>query len=71
MEKPKDRFLQKNYEDGRLKMIDIKSFNSSMKLKWLKNLISHCKQTKCYELENYIIDVSKVINLGKTYSEFM
>ena len=42
MEKPKlkDPFLQKKCEDGGLKMMDIKSLNCSMKLKWLKNLMS-------------------------------
>ena len=67
----KRSLLTKMYEDGGLKIIGIKRFNSNMKSKWLKSLISQCKQTKCYELINNIIDISKIINLGKTYSEFM
>ena len=47
--KIKKKIFIKNYEEGGIKMIDIKSFNVSMKLKWLKNLIN-CKPNKYYQL---------------------
>ena len=68
--KKKKKFFIKNYEEGGMKMIDIKSFNVSMKLKWLKNLIN-CKPNRCYQLVYDTMDVRKIINLGKAYSELI
>ena len=65
--KIKKKVFIKNYEEGGMKMIDIKIFNISMKLKWLKNQIN-CKPNKCYQLEYDTRDVRKIINLGKPYS---
>ena len=66
----KKKIFIKNYEEGGMKIIDIKSFNVSMKLKWLKNLIN-CKPNKCYQLVYDTMDVRKIMNLGKTYSELI
>ena len=57
-QKLKKKKLSKNYEEGGMKMIDIKSFNVSMKLKWLKNQIN-CKPNKCYQLVYDMMDVRK------------
>ena len=59
----------KQYADGGLKMIDIKSYICSMKIK-LKELLIH-EESNCYKLVNNIFDVNKVFNMGKIYCKYV
>ena len=64
----KKTVLIKNYEDGGLKMLDLYNYNLSMKIKWLKNLVSEGNKD-CYEFTNNIFDINKLFNSGIKYYE--
>ena len=48
IKKKKKKVLIKNYEEGGLKMLDLYNYNLTMKIKWLKNLVSEGNKD-CYE----------------------
>ena len=60
--------LMKNYEEGGLKMLDLYNYNLTMKIKWLKNLVSEGNKD-CYEFTNNIFDINKLFNSGIKYCE--
>ena len=64
----KKTVLIKNYEEGGLKMLDLYNYNLTMKIKWLKNLVSEGNKD-CYEFTNNIFDINKLFNSGIKYCE--
>jgi hypothetical protein len=63
--KIKHNILIKPYEEGGLNMIDIYSFEKSMKLTWIKKL-ALCTG-KCFVLVYSLFDVKKMLNMGNAY----
>ena len=55
--KIKKSICVKEYVDGGLKMIDVKSYIYSMKIKWLRNYCFN-SDGKCYKLIKSIVNIS-------------
>ena len=64
--KIKHSVMIKDYVEGGLRMIDIKNFNTTMKLKWMKKIVANSKND-CYKFITNIFDPERVFNFGTLY----
>ena len=64
--KHKKEYFYKEDTEGGLKMVDVNSYNMSMKIKWLKKLVAS-GNGDCYIFINGIFDTQKLFNLGISY----
>ena len=65
-DKIKREIIIKNYEEGGLKMLHLKSFISALKLSWIRKILrGECKSLKILEKE---INIIYLLNCGKEYT---
>ena len=61
--KIKQTIAIKSYDDGGVAMTDIYAFEKTMKMTWLRKIVS--SNGKCFQLVYSMFDVKKMFNLGK------